>query len=446
MMNNQTIDFVMRTIEERNVRFVRLWFTDLLGHLKSFSISPEDLETAFEEGVGFDGSAVDGFARLNESDMLAFPDPTTSQILPWRPKESGVMRLFCDIKTPDFQPFEGDGRAVLRRMFQKADALGYVFNAGPRLEYFYSSDPNEPKIVDNAGYFDLTPWDAARELRRETTLMLEKMSIPVQYSYHAQAPSQNCVELRFSEGLTCADNIVTARLVIKQAAFIHDLYASFMPKPFSDCAGSAMFLHESLFDHEGNNVFWEDQASDGLHLSQTARSYTAGLMRYAPEFMLVTNPTINSYKRLNPNAAVPCYATWGRSNRSALVRIPTYKPGKSLSTRLELRLPDPTANPYLALAVTLAAGLKGIEDGLELGEEFTSDDLVLNSADMKAKGFMRLPSDLGKALVAFKNSELMQEVLGEHIHSYLVEEKTREWAEYNAEVTAWERKKYYAAL
>ena len=446
MTNDQTVDFVMRTIEKRDVRFVRLWFTDLLGRLKSFSVSPEDLEAGFEEGIGFDGSAVDGFARMDESDMLAFPDPTTSQILPWRPKESGVMRLFCDIKTPDFQPFDGDSRAVLRRMFQKADAQGYVFNVGPRLEYFYFGSADEPTIVDEAGYFDLTPWDSAHELRRDTTLMLERMSIPVEYSYHSQAPSQNCVEMRFCEGLTCADNLVTARLVIKQVAYEHGLFASFMPKPFSDAAGSAMFLHESLFDHEGTNVFWGERGADGLHLSDVARSYVAGLIAYAPEYMLVTNPTVNSYKRLQPTSAVPCYATWGLRNRSALVRIPTYKPGKHASTRVELRCPDPTCNPYLALAVTLAAGLRGIEDGLELGPEFTSEEVGLGEREMAARGFRRLPRDLGEALDAFEGSELMRETLGEHIHRYLIEEKRREWDEYGSIVTQWERDRYYATF
>lgn len=445
MTNDQNIDFVLRTVEERDIRFVRLWFTDVHGNLKSFSISPEDLAEAFEEGIGFDGSAVDGFAQAEESDMLAFPDPTTFQILPWRPTASGAARIFCDIKTPSFEPFSGDPRNCLRRVFSKADSMGYILNVGPEIEYFYFSDANNPVIVDNAGYFDLTPWDSAHELRRDTTLMLEKMSIPVEYSYHSGAPSQNCVEMRYAEAVTSADAVVTARLVIKQVAYENNMFASFMPKPFSDTAGSALNLHQSLFDNDGNNIFWEENSSDDLHLSELARHYIAGILAYAPEFMLVTNPTVNSYKRLVPSADAPRYATWGRRNRSALVRIPTYKPGKSLSTRLELRLPDPTCNPYLAFAATLAAGLKGIEDELCLPEEFTLDAHTPD-AELAAAGYEKLPSSLGEAIKRFEGSELMRETLGDHIFEYLLESKRAEWNEFNSIVTNWEREHYYAGF
>lgn len=446
MASNRNTDFVLRTVEERDIRFVRLWFTDVRGNLKSFAISPEDLEEAFEEGIGFDGSAVDGFAQLEETDMLAFPVPETFQILPWRPAQSGAARLFCDIKTPSFEPFAGDPRACLQRVFRKAESEGYISNVGPELEYFIFSDPYDPIPVDDAGYFDLTPWDSSRELRRDTTLMLEKMSIPVEYSYHAIAPSQNCIELRFAEALTCADNVVTARHVIKQTAFEHDLFASFMPKPFSDTSGSAMFLHQSLFDNEGNNLFWDENSPDDLHLSETARHYIAGLLKYAPEYMLVTNPTVNSYKRLITTGEVPCWASWGRRNRSALVRVPTYKPGKPMSTRVELRNPDPTCNPYLAFAVTLAAGLAGIEEKLELQPESTLEDLRKSDEELSSLGLTPLPRTLGEAIVAFEKSELMRETLGEHIFSYLLAEKKSEWQEYCTTVTDWEQERYYAGF
>ena len=448
MTNEQNIDFVLRTVEERDIRFVRLWFTDVLGNLKSFAISPEDLEEAFDEGIGFDGSAVDGFATLEESDMLAFPDASTFQILPWRPDEAGVARVFCDIKTPYREPFAGDPRACLRRVFQQADNAGYVLNVSPELEFFYfkndttvSEGSAVPEPLDHAGYFDLTPTDSARDLRRDTTLALEQMSIPVEYSYHAIAPSQNGVSLRYSEAVTCADNIITARLVVKQAAVAHGAFASFMPKPLSGTAGSALFLCESLFDHDGNNLFWAQGAGSVHHLSELAQHYVAGILRYAPEYTLVTNPTVNSYKRLVPTGEVPCFATWGSKNRSAFVRVPTYKPGKQLSRRIELRSPDPTCNPYLTLAVTLAAGMRGIEEGLELPAETN-----LPFGQLAESGAQRLPRDLGEAVEAFESSELMREVLGEHIFNYLLNEKRSEWAEYSQTVTDWELRHYYGGF
>ena len=341
MSSEKDIDFVLRTVEERNIRFVRLWFTDVLGNLKSFAISPEELEEAFEEGIGFDGSSIDGFVSLEESDMLAFPDPDTFTLLPWRPTESGVARVFCDVYTPSREPFDGDPRNCLLKVFTKADKMGYIPNVGPKIEYFYSDSQHELKPKDDAGYFDLTPMDNANDLRRQTTLMLEKMSIPVQYSYHAAGPSQNGVELRFTEAVSCADNIVTARLVIKQLAAQQGMYASFMPKPVAGQPGSAMFLYQSLFSHEGENLFWAPKDYHVAHLSDLAQHYVAGILKYAPEFTLVTNPTVNSYKRFISTGEVPNYATWGRKNRSALVRIPAHKPGKHVSTRIELRSPTP---------------------------------------------------------------------------------------------------------
>lgn len=448
MTNEQNIDFVLRSVEERDIRFVRLWFTDVLGNLKSFAISPEDLEEAFEEGIGFDGSAVDGFAALEESDMLAFPDASTFQVLPWRPSESGVARIFCNIRTPQGDPFPGDPRACLYRAFRAADQAGYVLNVSPELEFFYfkedttvSRESAVPVPLDNAGYFDLTPDDSARDLRRDLTLELEQMSIPVEYSYHAAAPSQNGVSLRYSEAVTCADNIMTARLVIKQTARQHGMFASFMPKPLSGVAGSAMFLSQSLFDHNGNNLFWAEGKGSVHHLSVTAQHYVAGLLKYAPEFALVTNPTVNSYKRLVPNGEVPCYATWGSKNRSAFVRVPTYKPGKQLSRRVELRSPDPTCNPYLTMAVTLAAGMRGIAEELPLPEESSAP-----FSELAASGVTRLPHDLGEAVEAFAGSELMRETLGDHIFNYLLTEKREEWAEYSQTVTDWELRHYYGGF
>ncbi len=448
MANEQNIDFVLRSVEERDIRFVRLWFTDVLGNLKSFAISPEDLEEAFEEGIGFDGSAVDGFAALEESDMLAFPDASTFQVLPWRPSESGVARIFCNIRTPQGDPFPGDPRACLYRAFRAADQAGYVLNVSPELEFFYFKEDTTvsrgsavPVPLDNAGYFDLTPDDSARDLRRDLTLELEQMSIPVEYSYHAAAPSQNGVSLRYSEAVTCADNIMTARLVIKQTARQHGMFASFMPKPLSGVAGSAMFLSQSLFDHNGNNLFWAEGKGSVHHLSATAQHYVAGLLKYAPEFALVTNPTVNSYKRLVPNGEVPCYATWGSKNRSAFVRVPTYKPGKQLSRRVELRSPDPTCNPYLTMAVTLAAGMRGIAEELPLPEESSAP-----FSELAASGVTRLPHDLGEAVEAFAGSELMRETLGDHIFNYLLTEKREEWAEYSQTVTDWELRHYYGGF
>ena len=443
MSGNHEIDFVLRTVEKRDVRFIRLWFTDVLGNLKSFSISSEELEEAFTEGIGFDGSSVDGFTPIEESDMLAYPDPSTFTILPWRPKEKGVARMFCDIRTPSREPFNGDPRSCLNDIFRKADEKGYVLNVGPKIEYFYFADDRHPVALDQAGYFDLTSSDLSSDLRRETTLMLERMSIPVQYSYHSNAPSQNSVELRYAEAPCSADNIMTARLVIREEAIANNMYASFMPKPLTDCSGSGMFIYQSLFDHDGNNLFWAPKDYHPAHLSDLAQHYVAGLLKYAPEYTLVTNPTVNSYKRLVNNGDVPVYASWGRKNRTAMVRIPMHKSGKHNATRVELRNPDPMANPYLALAVTLAAGIRGIEEGLRLPEEMSGNYLDLSEREAAERGIARLPHTLGEAIECFESSELMRETLGEHIFEYLVAAKRREWEEYCTTVTDWERNRYY---
>lgn len=439
-MDDRNIDYVLRTVEERDIRFIRLWFTDVLGNLKSFAVSPEDLDLAFEEGIGFDGSSVDGFVSVVESDMLAFPDPETFQILPWRPSTHAVARIFCDIKTPAREPFEGDPRECLRRVYLAADAKGFVPNVGPDLEYFYFADDKDPKPLDAAGYFDLTPTDDSRELRRETVLNLEKVSIPVEYSYHAMGPSQHGLSLRYAEALSCADSLMTARFVIKQIALQHGYYASFMPKPLPGKPASGMTLHQSLFNHDGENEFWGPDAD--YHLSDVARHYIAGLICYAPEYMLVTNPTVNSYKRLVPGEGSPSHATWGRRNRSALVRIPIHKPDKHLSSRVELRLPDPSANPYLAIAASVAAGMRGVEEELELPAEYTPD-VGSSAEELASAGFERLPRNLGEAIDVFAGSSFMREVLGDHIYEFLLAEKTQEWESFNASVTDWELRRYY---
>ena len=415
-MNQQNIDYVLRSVEQRDIRFVRLWFVDILGRLKNFAISPEDLEVAFEEGIGFDGSAIEGFATPEEADMLAFPDASTFQILPWRPSHNGVARVFCDVCTPDRKPFAGDPRDALRRMFRKAEKAGYLLNVGAELEYYYFPDEHTPEPLDNVGYFDLSVSDAARDLRRNTVLTLEKMSVPVEYTFHAAGRSQHGMSLRHAEALSMSDAITTAKLIIKQQAYESGCHASFMPKPLAGEDGSAMFLHQSLFDHDGNNVFWGED-DEKYHLSDIAKHYMAGILAHAREISAITNPTVNSYKRITTGGdSVPQYATWGLRNRASMVRIPVYKPGKQLSTRIELRSPDPMANPYLVNAVTLAAGLDGIERKLELPPEATAETLKLTDRQM----------------------------VGEHIHSFFLKKKRDEWHKFESTITEWEIKHYLA--
>ncbi|RGL32026.1 glutamine synthetase family protein [Collinsella sp. TF07-1] len=443
-MNQQNIDYVLRSVEQRDIRFVRLWFVDILGRLKNFAISPEDLEVAFEEGIGFDGSAIEGFATPEEADMLAFPDASTFQILPWRPSHNGVARVFCDVCTPDREPFAGDPRAALRRMFHKAEKAGYLLNVGAELEYYYFPDERTPEPLDNVGYFDLSVSDAARDLRRNTVLTLEKMSVPVEYTFHAAGRSQHGMSLRHAEALSMSDAITTAKLIIKQQAYESGCHASFMPKPLAGEDGSAMFLHQSLFDHDGNNVFWGED-DEKYHLSDIAKHYMAGILAHAREISAITNPTVNSYKRITTGGdSVPQYATWGLRNRASMVRIPVYKPGKQLSTRIELRSPDPMANPYLVNAVTLAAGLDGIERKLELPPEATAETLKLNDRQMLEAGYTPLPRSLKEALDVFEDSQFMKDALGEHIHSFFLKKKRDEWHKFESTITEWEIKHYLA--
>jgi glutamine synthetase len=438
-------DYVLKTVEERGVHFVRFWFTDVLGMLKSFAVTDTELEGAFEEGMGFDGSSIDGFTRLEESDMVAMPNPESFAVLPWRPTEQGVGRMFCDIVKPDGEPFEGDPRYALRRITDKAADMGFTMYVGPELEFFYFADDQDTEVLDNGGYFDLTPLDIASDLRRETVLTLEKMGIPVEYSHHEVAPSQHEIDLRYADAATMADNVMTYRLVVKEIALQNGVYATFMPKPIFGQNGSGMHVHQSLFSKDGN-AFFDANDPEGFNLSQVAKHYIAGLLKYAPEFTAVTNPLVNSYKRLVPGYEAPVYIAWARRNRSALVRVPMYKPGKENATRLELRSPDPSANPYLAFAVMLGAGLKGIEEKLPLMPEATNNIFHMSDAELESAGINILPGTLGEAIDLFENSALMKEVLGEHIHEFYVANKRKEWDEYRMQVTEWELDKYLSVI
>ena len=443
---NPEQDFVMKTIESRDVHFVRLWFTDVLGTMKSFAVSPSELEGAFEDGMGFDGSCIAGFGSTEESDMLAFPDPATFQVLPWRPSSNAVARMFCDIRTPDGSAFEGDPRQVLARMVDKAAAAGYIFNVGPELEYYYFEDNTGTKVLDEGGYFDLTSLDSATDLRRDTVLALEKLGIPIEYSHHENGPSQHEIDLRYTDALSMADAVMTYKLVVKEIARNHGVYASFMPKPLSDKPGSGMHVHQSLFDFEGNNLFYDPDDPSGYNLSSTAKSYIAGILKYAPEFCLITNQYVNSYKRLVSKDEAPAHIAWGRSNRSTLVRIPGYRPHREEACRIELRSPDPAANPYLTFAVMLAAGLAGIEEQLEPPAPIDSKNLFELGSTPEAAKMSMLPMNLGEAVELFAHSQLMRDTLGEHIHSFLVDTKRSEWMRYQRHVSDWELDRYLAVL
>ena len=444
---NPEQDFVMKTIKGRDVHFVRLWFTDVLGTMKSFAVSPSEIEGAFQEGMGFDGSCIAGFSPTEESDMLAFPDPSTFQVLPWRPSSNAVARMFCDIRMPDGTAFEGDPRNVLRRMVDKAAESGYMFNVGPELEFYYFKSQTEPEPLDRGGYFDLTSLDYASDLRRDTVLALEKMGIPVEYSHHESGPSQHEIDLRYTDALSMADAVMTYKLVVKEIAVEHGVYASFMPKPLADAPGSGMHVHQSLVDTDGNNLFFDEDDPSGYNLSETAKRYIAGILKYAPEFCLITNQNVNSYKRLIATDETPSRLSWARTNRSTLLRVPGYRPHQSDACRVELRSPDPAANPYLAFAVMLAAGLAGIEEGLELADPIEDKNLFDYSPKaMHEAGLKRLPANLGEAVNRFESSELMRKVLGDHIHSYLVETKRAEWVEYLTHVSPWELDRYLAVL
>jgi glutamine synthetase len=436
-------EYVLRTVEERGIRFIRLWFTDVLGFLKSFAITPAELETAFEEGMDFDGSAIEGFSRVQESDMLARPDPTTFQILPWRGSES-VARMFCNIVMPDGEPFEGDPRSVLQRNLQRAADMGYTFYVGPEVEYFYFADAaEEPKVLDRGGYFDLTPLDVAHEYRRHTITALEALGIPVESSHHEVSPSQHELDLRHTDALTMADNLMTTRLAVKEVAMEHGIYATFMPKPIEGVDGSGLHLHLSLFEGD-RNAFYDPGAAHGLSL--TARGFIAGLLRHAAPITAITNQWVNSYKRLVGGFDAPVYVAWARNNQSALVRVPSPKRGKPSSSRIEYRAPDPACNPYLAFAVILAAGLDGIESGAELPPETTANLFDLTDEERAADQVGRLPATLAEALDAMEASELVASALGEHLFEWFLRNKRREWDRYQRHVSRYELREYLPIL
>jgi len=438
-----TKEDVLRIVQEKDIKFIRLWFTDVLGNLKSFAITPTELEGAFEEGMGFDGSSVEGFTRIEESDMVAWPDPSTFAIPPLRPSPGGAARMFCDIRTPDGRPFAGDPRYVLKRMVEKAKSMGFTMYVGPELEFFYFQDSSGTEILDQGGYFDLTTLDAGSDLRRDTINALHALGIQVEYSHHEVAPSQHEIDLRFKDALTMADQVMTYRLTVKEIAHQKGLYATFMPKPIYGVNGSGMHVHQSLFRGNQNAFFDPD---DEYNLSPIAKAYIAGLLYHIKEMALVTNQWVNSYKRLVPGYEAPVYICWSRRNRSAMVRVPLYKPGKEKATRVELRNPDPACNPYLAFAAMLAAGLDGIEKGMELPPEASNNIYEMSEEERKAAGIESLPEDLYQALKEFEHSTFMRETLGDHVCDYLIRNKRAEWNEYKSLVTPWEISRYLPIL
>ncbi len=439
----QQLDYVLRTVEERGVRFVRLWFTDVLGTLKSFAITPAELEGALEEGMTFDGSAIQGYSRVQESDMLALPDPGTFEIVPWRGEDAPVARMFCDIKHLSGEPFEGDPRQVLKRNLDRAREKGFTFYTAPEMEFFIFESADRPEPIDDAGFFDLTELDMVSDLRRQTIVTLEAMGIPVEYSFHELGPSQHEIDLRYTDALSMADNVMTFRQVVKQVAADLGVYATFMPKPIEGAFGSGMHTHLSLFEGDVNAFH---DPGDEYGLSKVGRSFIAGLLTHAREITAVTNQTVNSYKRLIAGYEAPVHICWARNNESALVRVPAPKRGKESSTRIEFRSPDPACNPYLAFACMLAAGLAGIENAYELAPESSDNIYEMSEDERRAAGIESLPEDLYEAIAVAEGSELVRETLGDHVFEYLVRNKREEWDEYRAHVTPYEVERYLPVL
>ena len=435
-------EYVLRTIEERGIRYLRLWFTDVLGFLKSFTITSQELEGAFAEGMGFDGSSIDGFSRIQESDMVAVPDPSTFQLIPWT-TEAPVARMFCDVLNPDGSPFEGDPRFVLKRQLKRAADLGYTFYVGPELEYFYFRSDDDPAFLDQGGYFDETPLDVATDWRKRTVGYLESMGIPVEYVHHEVAPSQHEIDLRYTDALTMADSVMTFRLVVKEVAAANGVHATFMPKPLEGVQGSGMHAHLSLFTGD-ENAFYSDD--DDYNLSPVAKQFMAGLLRHAAEISAITNQTVNSYKRLVPGFEAPVHISWARNNRSGLIRVPIPKRGNPFATRIEYRSPDPACNPYLAFSVLLAAGLKGIEEGYELPPEADANLFEMSDDDLAKLGIEQLPPSLSDALKAMERSPLVAEALGEHIFEWFLRNKRSEWRAYKTHVTMFEHDRYLRSL
>ena len=435
--------YVLRLAKEHDVRFIRLWFTDILGFLKSFAITIDELEQALEEGMGFDGSSIEGFARIDESDMLAVPDPNTFCILPWRPKENAVARMFCDVTYPAGRLFEGDPRYILKRNLAQAAKSGYTFYVGPELEFFFFKSAEAPVPLDSGGYFDLTPLDAASDLRRDIILSMEEMGIGIEYSHHEAAPSQHEIDFRYTDALTMADNVMTYRLVVKEIAFKHGVYASFMPKPLAERNGSGMHVNMSLFKGERNAFF---DPKDRFHLSKTAKHFIAGLLKHAPEITLVLNQWVNSYKRLIPGYEAPVYVTWAQRNRSDLIRIPMYKPGKETAARIELRSPDPACNPYLAFSVILAAGMEGIEKSYALVAPTEENVFEFTEAERLRRGIGLLPGSLGEAIALAEGSRLLRRALGEHVYQSFLKNKKIEYDRFRRALTDYELKTYLPLL
>ena len=426
-------DQVLSAVEDQKVKYIYLWFTDILGFLKSFAITLHELETALDEGMGFDGSSIEGFTRIQESDMIAKPDPSTFQILPWKTDGQTVARMICDVQTPDLMPYDGDPRYALQRVLEKAKKMGFDFYVGPELEYFYFPSDSDPTPMDKGGYFDLLPLDEGNDLRKETIQKLERMGIHVEYSHHEVAPGQHEIDLRYAEALRMADIVQTYKTVVKRTAYEHGLYATFMPKPIMGENGSGMHCHQSLFKGDRNAFF---DASSEFHLSDTARHYIAGVLHHAGEFAAVTNQWVNSYKRLVPGYEAPIYISWANANRSAMVRVPNIKPGKEKSTRIELRMPDPACNPYLAFACMLAAGLRGIEQRLEPPDPVENVNIYEMTADERiGLEIAALPEDLGEAIRMTSESELMRETLGEHIFDQFLRNKRIIWQEARSHVS-----------
>jgi len=434
---------VLQLVEKSNVKFIRLWFTDILGQLKSFAITSEELEGAFDEGMGFDGSSIKGFARIDESDMIAKPDPATFQVVPWRPKEQAVARMYCDILNPDGTPYEGDPRYALKRNLERLKEKGYTLYMGPELEFFYFKNDKGTEVLDEGGYFDLTTLDAASDLRRETVLTLETMGIKVEYSHHEVAPSQHEIDLRYADALTMADNVMTYRVVVKEVASKYGYYATFMPKPIFGQNGSGMHTHQSLFKGDKNAFF---DPKDKFYLSDIAKKYIAGVLKHAPEITAVANQWVNSYKRLVPGYEAPVYIAWARRNRSSLVRVPLYKPGKEKATRIELRSPDPACNPYLAFSVMLAAGLEGIEKNYELSEPVEKDIFHLSEEERQELGIKALPGSLIEAIEIAGKSEVVRKALGDHIFNNFIENKKIEWDDYRTQIHPYEISRYLPIL
>ncbi len=439
-------DYVLRTVEERGVRLIRLWFTDVLGNLKSFAISPAELENALEDGMTFDGSSIDGFSRIQESDVLAIPDPNTFEVLPWGDPKATEARVFCDIYHLDGTPFQGDPRQVLRRQLESAHALGYTFFVAPDIEFFYFAPPERghvPVPLDEGGFFDLTTTDVAGSLRKQTIRTLETMSIPVEYSFHEDAPSQHEIDLRHTDALTMADSIMTFRLVVKEVAAANGVHATFMPKPLEGVQGSGMHTHLSLFRGDENAFFDRD---DPHNLSPVAKSFMAGLLRHAAEITAITNQTVNSYKRLVPGFEAPVHISWARNNRSGLIRVPIPKRGNPSATRIEYRSPDPACNPYLAFAVLLAAGMRGVAEGYELAPEADANLFEMSDGDLTKLGIDQLPQSLSDSLKVMEKSDLVHEALGEHIFEWFLRNKRSEWRAYKTHVSAFEVDRYLRAL